>query len=521
MSTSRVLGLFVVLAALSAGCGPVPQNGEDVWNDATEKIKISIDSVEKADPAAIRNVVSDVVDLSDWSRVSVLESNNTLYLALHHQDQYGLSFMQVHHDGLYRITQIDSDAFWPSFSNYNNYYASCPDPNVETFWSTAWPEIPTALEAIENNHSVAEERGYVSHKALAEAENLENIYNYLSCPKLKVWGRVGHGFTHGIMVANEQMFTDFQNIKINNGLYFNSCLVHNEPFESVAMEAGAKWFIAGDRICIIGKSEKMFQCWWKKAKDQMNVCDAKLQCEIEADYPKRNFGCSGPEQLVAPPGSTGLNCGESIRISANQGEWRHYYIDCGGRTKINLYGGYGDPDMYVKVGRQPTQTDYDCKSERPWTRERCRLPSASGRVYISIYAYSSYHDVKIKARCVAPAPTPEPTPYPEPYKLEVGEAHEVIRQNEGNPYMTILDVRTSEEFAVGHLENAVNMDFNAPDFFDRIAELEKIQKYIIYCRTDNRSQATVEKMIELKFPDARYIKGGITAWIEAGYPVVQ
>ncbi|MFA6434509.1 MAG: rhodanese-like domain-containing protein [Elusimicrobiales bacterium] len=85
----------------------------------------------------------------------------------------------------------------------------------------------------------------------------------------------------------------------------------------------------------------------------------------------------------------------------------------------------------------------------------------------------------------------------------------------------LLDVRTPDEYAAGHLENAVNLDYHAADFKDRLAALEKTSKYLIYCRSGKRSAAALAIMQEQGFTDVHDIAGGINAWISAGYPTVK
>ena len=85
----------------------------------------------------------------------------------------------------------------------------------------------------------------------------------------------------------------------------------------------------------------------------------------------------------------------------------------------------------------------------------------------------------------------------------------------------LLDVRTPDEYAAGHLENAALIDYHAPDFRDKLNKLDKTAKYLIYCRTGKRSAAALSVMQELGFSDARDIAGGITAWTAAGYPIVK
>ena len=58
----------------------------------------------------------------------------------------------------------------------------------------------------------------------------------------------------------------------------------------------------------------------------------------------------------------------------------------------------------------------------------------------------------------------------------------------------LLDVRTPEEFATGHLAGAQLMNFEAADFDARLATLDKNATYAVYCRSGNRSGQALERM---------------------------
>ena len=86
--------------------------------------------------------------------------------------------------------------------------------------------------------------------------------------------------------------------------------------------------------------------------------------------------------------------------------------------------------------------------------------------------------------------------------------------------LVILDVRTAEEFADGHLEGAIMIDFYRDDFADQIAALDPNVPYLLYCRSGNRSGQTTAIMEDLGFSDVADINGGIAAWTQAGLPTV-
>lgn len=66
---------------------------------------------------------------------------------------------------------------------------------------------------------------------------------------------------------------------------------------------------------------------------------------------------------------------------------------------------------------------------------------------------------------------------------------------------TVIDVRTPEEFAAGHLDGATNIDVSAGDFDQRIDGLDPAGSYVVYCRSGNRSAQAVARMREAGFAD--------------------
>jgi rhodanese-related sulfurtransferase len=85
----------------------------------------------------------------------------------------------------------------------------------------------------------------------------------------------------------------------------------------------------------------------------------------------------------------------------------------------------------------------------------------------------------------------------------------------------LLDIRTPDEYAQGHLKGSVLLDFYAADFAEKLAKLDKAAKYLIYCRSGRRSGKALETMGQLGLAQAHDIEGGITAWTAAGLPVVK
>ncbi|KAB1885894.1 rhodanese-like domain-containing protein [Microbacterium maritypicum] len=84
----------------------------------------------------------------------------------------------------------------------------------------------------------------------------------------------------------------------------------------------------------------------------------------------------------------------------------------------------------------------------------------------------------------------------------------------------VVDVRTPAEYAEGHLDGAINIDLQSPEFDTTISELDPEDEYVVYCQSGNRSAQAVAAMeaAGLDVQDA----GGISEAAEAtGLPVIR
>lgn len=101
--------------------------------------------------------------------------------------------------------------------------------------------------------------------------------------------------------------------------------------------------------------------------------------------------------------------------------------------------------------------------------------------------------------------------------VDVAEAQQIV--DDGGA--VIVDVRTPEEFAAGHLPGAININVEASDFDTKVAGLDESAETLVYCRTGNRSGVATDKMAELGFTDMSDLQGGIEAWAAAGEEIVR
>ena len=86
---------------------------------------------------------------------------------------------------------------------------------------------------------------------------------------------------------------------------------------------------------------------------------------------------------------------------------------------------------------------------------------------------------------------------------------------------TIVDVRTAEEFAKGHLRDAKNIPL--ADLSARIGELDKskARSVVVVCQSGARADKAVRQLAAAGLDDVVSLDGGLTAWQAAGLPVAK
>ena len=92
-------------------------------------------------------------------------------------------------------------------------------------------------------------------------------------------------------------------------------------------------------------------------------------------------------------------------------------------------------------------------------------------------------------------------------------------QATGDPGLVILDVRTPDEYAAGHVPGAINVPHDALEA--RLASLPELRDrdVVVYCRSGRRSALAHEVLKRHGFSRLLHLAGDMDGWTQASRPV--
>lgn len=142
------------------------------------------------------------------------------------------------------------------------------------------------------------------------------------------------------------------------------------------------------------------------------------------------------------------------------------------------------------------------------------------RIYLFVMTFSALAlaacSQSVPAADAGATASQNPAPAARFAALDVERYADLLGQTAG---ALILDVRTPGEYASGHIPGAINIDFYAPDFAEKIGALDKTRDVFLYCASGNRSGQAMKLLQKSGFRSATDLKGGFGAWARAGRTV--
>jgi len=271
---------------------------KQVWNAAREKVKAKTASKTTK---SIQDTVSlqYITGEDEYHKAKVKMAYDDTGAADHlvvyllSKTSYSVETIRVDLDNNYGVSKVTTnydtsleDLQYTIQADDSYAGGTCPDTTVDmVFGSTEASDIRTAGQAVDNAAKIGRDAGYNVVTLKDSEENIQNVKDWLACENLIVFGRVGHGYENGIVLDDGELkndhFESLSSTALNNNLvYFNSCLVHNDPLEPAIVNAGAQKYIGGDVNLSIGPSEDVFICVMDRVINDGDAISTSLtECE--------------------------------------------------------------------------------------------------------------------------------------------------------------------------------------------------------------------------------------------------
>lgn len=81
-----------------------------------------------------------------------------------------------------------------------------------------------------------------------------------------------------------------------------------------------------------------------------------------------------------------------------------------------------------------------------------------------------------------------------------------------NPNNVLIDVRTPEEYAEGHVPGAINLNVKDNNFGKKVSELDSTKNYYIYCRSGVRAKSAEAIMLENNLKKVHTFQDGMLTY---------
>ena len=94
---------------------------------------------------------------------------------------------------------------------------------------------------------------------------------------------------------------------------------------------------------------------------------------------------------------------------------------------------------------------------------------------------------------------------------------DLYEQRRSGPTPLILDVRTPEEFRLGHIPGAVNIPHT--ELASRIGEVQQSHAVVLYCMQGPRARLGERTLLDAGVHNVFHLDGGLYAWKQAGFAV--
>jgi rhodanese-related sulfurtransferase len=101
--------------------------------------------------------------------------------------------------------------------------------------------------------------------------------------------------------------------------------------------------------------------------------------------------------------------------------------------------------------------------------------------------------------------------------VDIDTAEQLVKDEK----VVVVDIRTPDEFAAGHIKGAKSVDFFSEDFEASLAKLDRSKPVLVHCKSGGRSTKALAIFKKLDFVKVYHMKDGFGAWLEGQKPVAK
>ncbi len=98
-------------------------------------------------------------------------------------------------------------------------------------------------------------------------------------------------------------------------------------------------------------------------------------------------------------------------------------------------------------------------------------------------------------------------------------AEEFAKLLETQSNAQLVDVRTADEFAGGHLRGAKNLDYLSGELNSGLGQLDRERPVMLYCKKGGRSAKSYKLLKKAGFKTVYDLEGGYTEWVRQNLPI--
>ena len=104
-------------------------------------------------------------------------------------------------------------------------------------------------------------------------------------------------------------------------------------------------------------------------------------------------------------------------------------------------------------------------------------------------------------------------------QVTVVTAEQVITDMDSGKEFVLVDVRSPNDYEVGHLPKAINIPRGDLEFMIGKLYPNKDTEMVLYCRLGGASALSTKTLMDMGYKNVRSLKGAFKVWGESGYPI--